>query len=180
MDAAEVEGLRGYEMIISASGAGAYFAEDFPHGADEHGKTLAVGVLRWCRFEGDQIYGCLHSKLIDLEADRFATAAERDLALETLLQAEVDEEWSGDSEQMEADDAVVGGVTTEDSRAQQAAREAAYSAGTANGVSPGAERTPGEGLVAALSNSLRSSQCGSLCCFSVHQLLSHSILPLGS
>merc|ERR1712166_1273789 len=87
--AAKVEGLEDYKMIVRAGGAGAYFKEDFPTGADEHGQTLAVGVLRWCRFEAQEPDGRLQSKLMDLKADRYETKAERGAAL-AAKQAEED------------------------------------------------------------------------------------------
>ena len=95
VDAAKLEGLQGYKMIPNPptalpddnKGAGddtpfeILFVEDFPNGPDEHAQTLAVGVLRWCRFEAKTPDGRLHSKLFDLEAGRFASADERDQVL---------------------------------------------------------------------------------------------------
>ena len=46
-------------------------AQDYPDGAEAHGKTLAVGVFRWARF---------HAKLIGVTVQRFASAHERDAA----------------------------------------------------------------------------------------------------
>merc|ERR1711966_601323 len=79
VEAAKLGGLADYRMILKPNGA--LFAEDFPNGPDEHGQTLAVGVLRWCRFEAAEPTGRLQSKLMDLKPERFDTAAERDAAL---------------------------------------------------------------------------------------------------
>ena len=102
--AAELEGLTDYRMvanpafehsdgfeersddqIVQNPPEAVYLVEDFPAGAEEHGQTLAVAVLRWCRFEAQETSGRLHSKLLDLKADRFNSASERDQALNQKL-----------------------------------------------------------------------------------------------
>ena len=55
----------------------AVFAECFPWGDGAHGKTLALGVLRWARFQ---------AKLIDLKPQKFATSSELDTALVAALE----------------------------------------------------------------------------------------------
>jgi len=120
--AAKVEGLEDYKMILRAGGAGAYFKEDFPTGADEHGQTLAVGVLRWCRFEAQEPDGRLQSKLMDLKADRYETKAERDAAL-AAKQAEEDAEEVEAAEEGAAEEE--GAATEEEGAAAEQAAESA-------------------------------------------------------
>ena len=60
-----------YDLVAGSSPTTAYFLEDYPDGTLAHGKTLAVGVMRWARF---------HVKLVDLQVHSFANADERDAA----------------------------------------------------------------------------------------------------
>merc|ERR1740130_618621 len=101
VEAAKLEGLTDYKMILKPNGA--LFVEDFPNGPDEHGQTLAVGVLRWCRFEAAEPAGRLQSKLMDLKPECFDTAAERDAAL-----AKVGEEAAEGEEAANGEEAAEG------------------------------------------------------------------------
>ena len=83
VEGAKLEGLEDYKMVVSSPEA-AYLIENFPDGPDEHSKTLAVGVLRWCRFEVKEVSGRLHSKLMVLKADRFDSLSDRDQAFDEL------------------------------------------------------------------------------------------------
>lgn len=84
VSAAQLEGLSRYQVINNPP-AGAFFVENFPNGEiHEHGQTLAVGVLRWCRFEAQDQNGRLHSKLLDLKSDRFVNETERDQLVSVL------------------------------------------------------------------------------------------------
>ena len=67
-----------YDMFHGSDAASkAFFAEDYPLGDKAHGMTLALGVMRWCRFS---------AKLLELKAERgFASAAERNAALSAAL-----------------------------------------------------------------------------------------------
>ena len=60
-----------YDLVAGSSPTTVYFLEDYPDGTLAHGKTLAVGVMRWARF---------HVKLVDLQVHSFANADERDAA----------------------------------------------------------------------------------------------------
>ena len=64
-----------YQMQAASGEAPAgtvLFVEDYPDGPQAHGKTLAVGVMRWARFVAN---------LVDLKVETFPNAAARDEAL---------------------------------------------------------------------------------------------------
>ena len=65
-----------YDMHVGADPTKAFFAEDYPWGDGAHGKSLALGVLRWCRFS---------AKLLELKPQKFGSAEERDAALKAAL-----------------------------------------------------------------------------------------------
>ena len=65
-----------YDMHVGGDPTKAFFAEDYPWGDAAHAKTLALGVLRWCRFS---------AKLLELKPQKFTSAAERDAALKAAL-----------------------------------------------------------------------------------------------
>ena len=67
-----------YESLAGASPGTVLFVEDYPQGSTAHGKTLAVGVMRWVRFV---------AKGADLKVERYDSAAERDQALTKALPA---------------------------------------------------------------------------------------------
>jgi len=62
--------------VSGSDGTTAVFAECFPWGDKAHGKTLALGVLRWARFQ---------AKLIDLKPEFSKTPQELDAALKAAL-----------------------------------------------------------------------------------------------
>ena len=61
-----------YDLAPGESPETVYYVEDYPNGRAAHGKTLAVGVMRWFRFV---------AKLVDLKVDTFSSADDRDAAL---------------------------------------------------------------------------------------------------
>jgi hypothetical protein len=76
VDCSAIEtGTSRYE-IIKIDGDKIYMVEDYPNGSESHVMSLAVGVLRWCRFTSEDD-DRLSTSVFKLLATKFDTEGER-------------------------------------------------------------------------------------------------------
>ena len=82
VECAEIESLMGLVTrydLLQETAEKFCLVEDHPIGDEMHCKSLAIGVLRWCRFaESQPTIGRLHSQLIDLTVESWKSANDRE------------------------------------------------------------------------------------------------------